>query len=155
MNADAIASASLAPLLIGLVLAAWTVAAAAAILVARRRQRRAEGQLRQARRLARMIEESPAVPLLVRADGRIDGANLIIPTGQNLANIEEDMRTLVPQLLAQELSREEMTLRLEMLVRAYDPCLSCATHALGKMPLQVELYSHDGQLLSRVVKDSG
>jgi len=37
-------------------------------------------------------------------------------------------------------------------VRAYDPCLSCATHALGKMPLQVELLDAEGVLLDRLVK---
>ncbi len=62
--------------------------------------------------------------------GRIESANLIIPTGQNLANIEDDMRAYVPQLLENGLGREEITLRLEMLVRAYDPCISCATHFL-------------------------
>lgn len=62
--------------------------------------------------------------------GRIESSNLIIPTGQNLANIEADMRALVPQLLDRELGREEITLQLEMLVRAYDPCISCATHLL-------------------------
>jgi sulfhydrogenase subunit alpha len=62
--------------------------------------------------------------------GRIEGANLIIPTGQNLANIEADMRAYVPQLLKSDLSKEEMTLQLEMLVRAYDPCISCSTHLL-------------------------
>lgn len=66
----------------------------------------------------------------VDSKGRIESANLIIPTGQNLANIEEDMRALVPQLLKSGLSKEEMTLQLEMLVRAYDPCISCATHFL-------------------------
>lgn len=66
----------------------------------------------------------------VDKDGKIDGANLIIPTGQNLANIEEDMRAMVPKLLDEDLSKEEMTLQLEMLVRAYDPCISCATHFL-------------------------
>jgi coenzyme F420-reducing hydrogenase alpha subunit len=63
-------------------------------------------------------------------DGRIAAANLIIPTGQNLANIEADMRAMVPALLDEGLSREQITLRLEMLVRAYDPCISCATHFL-------------------------
>ena len=58
--------------LIGLLLSAWTVAAAWAVLAARRREKRAESGLRQARRLARMVDESPAVPLLVRADGRIE-----------------------------------------------------------------------------------
>lgn len=63
-------------------------------------------------------------------EGKIVNANLIIPTGQNLANIEADMRAMVPALLETGMSREEMTLRLEMLVRAYDPCISCATHFL-------------------------
>lgn len=66
----------------------------------------------------------------INTDGRIEAANLIIPTGQNLANIEEDMRAMVPQLLGSGLGKEEMTLKLEMLVRAYDPCISCATHML-------------------------
>ncbi len=60
--------------------------------------------------------------------GNIRQANCVIPTGQNLANIEEDMRALVPQIL--DKSEEEITLTLEMLVRAYDPCISCATHLL-------------------------
>jgi coenzyme F420-reducing hydrogenase alpha subunit len=66
----------------------------------------------------------------VDSNGRIDGANLIIPTTQNLKNIEEDMRAYVPQLLESGMSKEEMTLQLEMLVRAYDPCISCSVHFL-------------------------
>jgi len=62
----------LAFVLIGLMLAAWTVAAGWAILAARGRERRARASLRQGRRLARMVDESPTVPLLVRADGRIE-----------------------------------------------------------------------------------
>jgi len=55
-------------------LAAWTLGAGITILAARRRQRRAESIERNARRLARMIDESPAVPLLVRTDGRIEAS---------------------------------------------------------------------------------
>jgi len=62
--------------------------------------------------------------------GRVTESNLIIPTGQNLANIEADMRELVPALLREGLSKEEITHRLEVLVRAYDPCISCSTHFL-------------------------
>ena len=58
--------------LIALLLAAWTVAAGWAVLAARTRERKAESGQRQARRLARMVDESPALPLLVRADGKID-----------------------------------------------------------------------------------
>jgi coenzyme F420-reducing hydrogenase alpha subunit len=61
-------------------------------------------------------------------DGKIAAANCIIPTGQNLANIEADMRALVPKILSRK--PEEITLALEMLVRAYDPCISCSTHML-------------------------
>lgn len=62
--------------------------------------------------------------------GKIAGANLVIPTAQNYANIEADMRAMVPGLLKAGMTKEEITLRLEMLVRAYDPCISCSTHLL-------------------------
>lgn len=61
-------------------------------------------------------------------NGCIEQADCIIPTAQNLGNIEEDLRALLPTLGG--LSREELTRRLEMLVRAYDPCISCSTHLL-------------------------
>ena len=60
--------------------------------------------------------------------GNIVSANCIIPTGQNLANIDDDMKKLVPEII--DLSKEEITKRLEMLVRAYDPCISCSVHLL-------------------------
>ncbi|MCA9927446.1 MAG: Ni/Fe hydrogenase subunit alpha [Anaerolineales bacterium] len=62
------------------------------------------------------------------ADGKITAANCIIPTNQNVANVEADMRALVPTLL--DLEQPEIAHRLEMLVRAYDPCISCSTHML-------------------------
>jgi coenzyme F420-reducing hydrogenase alpha subunit len=62
--------------------------------------------------------------------GTIVNANCIIPTNQNLNNIEHDMQKLVPEVLAAGRSDEEITLALEMLVRAYDPCISCSTHFL-------------------------
>jgi len=61
--------------------------------------------------------------------GKILNANCIIPTGQNLNNIELDMAALVPQIL--DKSQEEITLLMEMLVRAYDPCISCSAHFLN------------------------
>jgi sulfhydrogenase subunit alpha len=53
-------------------------------------------------------------------------ANCIIPTGQNLGNIEADLHALVPALLAS--APDQITQAVEMLVRAYDPCISCSTH---------------------------
>jgi coenzyme F420-reducing hydrogenase alpha subunit len=61
-------------------------------------------------------------------DGKIIGANCVIPTGQNLGNIDRDMRKLVPEIL--DRPKQEITHSLEMLVRAYDPCISCSTHIL-------------------------
>ena len=59
--------------LIGLLLAAWTLGAGWAVIAARARARRAEASQRLAKRLGRMIDEAPALPLLVRSDGRIEG----------------------------------------------------------------------------------
>jgi sulfhydrogenase subunit alpha len=53
-------------------------------------------------------------------------ANCIIPTNQNHANIELDMQGLLPKIL--DKTEKEIELALEMLVRAYDPCISCSTH---------------------------
>jgi coenzyme F420-reducing hydrogenase alpha subunit len=61
--------------------------------------------------------------------GQIVNANCIIPTGQNLGNIDADLRELAPQIL--DKPREEITLAMEMLVRAYDPCISCSVHMLN------------------------
>ncbi len=59
--------------LIALLIAAWTAVAASVMLAARGRQRRAEASQRLARRLGRMVEDAPALPMVVRADGRIEG----------------------------------------------------------------------------------
>lgn len=78
------------------------------------------------------IVEAPRGSLMheyeVDEKGYIVDANLIIPTNQNLANIEADMRKLVPEVI--DRPQEEVAHLLEMLLRAYDPCISCATHML-------------------------
>ena len=60
--------------------------------------------------------------------GVLTKANCIIPTNQNHNNIQKDMETLVPKII--DKSQEEVTHLLEMLVRAYAPCISCSTHFL-------------------------
>ncbi len=62
-------------------------------------------------------------------DGLIQGANCVIPTNQNHANIQADMEALLPQVI--DRPQEEITHIMEMLVRAYDPCISCSTHLLN------------------------
>ena len=58
--------------------------------------------------------------------GRCVRANCVSPTNQNLANLDGDLRALLPRLSGKP--KEEIELRLEMLVRAYDPCISCSVH---------------------------
>ncbi|MFC1652973.1 nickel-dependent hydrogenase large subunit [Planctomycetota bacterium] len=58
--------------------------------------------------------------------GRLTEADVITPTAQNLANIEKDLRVSVENLIDEP--KESLGPKLEMLVRAYDPCISCAVH---------------------------
>jgi len=64
----------------------------------------------------------------VDRQGHITDANLIIPTGQNLANLESDMWALAPSVIPK--GADAAQLAMEMLVRAYDPCISCSTHVI-------------------------
>jgi sulfhydrogenase subunit alpha len=59
-------------------------------------------------------------------DGCVTEANCVIPTNQNHANIQHDLETLVTQNL--DKNEEQLRLLCEMLIRAYDPCISCSTH---------------------------
>jgi sulfhydrogenase subunit alpha len=65
----------------------------------------------------------------VNDQGVVTDANCIIPTNQNINNLEADMRKIVPEIVGSQ-NQEQMTLTLEMLARAYDPCISCSTHVL-------------------------
>jgi NAD-reducing hydrogenase large subunit len=89
----------------------------------------------------------------VNADDQVVMANLIVSTTHN----NEPMNRAVAGVANQYLSGQELTEGLlnhiEVAIRAYDPCLSCATHALGKMPLVVELFDAAGNRLDRRVRD--
>jgi sulfhydrogenase subunit alpha len=63
-------------------------------------------------------------------DGFVVTANVITPTAQNLANVERDLRTAVENLLAGGEPQDDARLKLdlEMVARAYDPCISCSVH---------------------------
>jgi len=63
------------------------------------------------------------------SQGKVEKVNLIIPTNMNYANIENDMNALVPTII--DKSEDEIRLTCEMLIRAYDPCISCSTHFLN------------------------
>ncbi len=83
----------------------------------------------------------------VNKDDQVTMANLIVSTTSN----NEPMNRAVEKVARDDLSGKEITEGLlnhiEIAIRAYDPCLSCATHALGQMPLTVNLYDAEGKLI--------
>ena len=86
--------------------------------------------------------------------GCIAKANLIVSTTGNNRAMNESIRAVaVKEFDGREIT-EGLLNRIEVAIRAYDPCLSCATHAVGKMPLIVEAVGPDGVVLSRMVRSS-
>lgn len=61
-------------------------------------------------------------------EGRVTHASILTPTAQNIANLEDDMRLLANKLVGEGASEADIRLKVEELVRAYDPCLSCSVH---------------------------
>ncbi|MEA3243615.1 MAG: Ni/Fe hydrogenase subunit alpha, partial [Pseudomonadota bacterium] len=64
----------------------------------------------------------------------------------------ESIRQVANHYLDGKQLTEPLLNQIEVAIRAYDPCLSCATHALGKMPLEVQLLNSEGELVDRLQK---
>ncbi len=81
--------------------------------------------------------------------------NLIVSTTNNNQAMNESIRQVAKRYLDGKQLTEGLLNHIEVAIRAFDPCLSCATHALGKMPLEVELVGADGSLVDRRTKGLG
>ena len=81
-------------------------------------------------------------------------ANLIVSTTHNNQALNEAIRQVAKRYLDGRKLTEGLLNHIEVAIRAFDPCLSCATHALGRMPLAVELLDRDGAVVDRIVKDA-
>jgi NAD-reducing hydrogenase large subunit len=79
--------------------------------------------------------------------GKLTHVNLLIATGQNNPSMNRSITEVAKQYVHGSDVKEGMLNRVESTIRCYDPCLSCSTHAIGKMPLKLELYNHDGELI--------
>jgi NAD-reducing hydrogenase large subunit len=79
-------------------------------------------------------------------------ANLIVSTTHNNQAMNEAIRAVASREFDGRAVTEGMLNRIELAIRAFDPCLSCATHALGKMPLEVELHDTSGALISKLAR---
>jgi len=84
--------------------------------------------------------------------GLITKVNLIVATQNNAGPISLSIKKAAREFVKGPNVREGFLNRVEMAFRAYDPCLSCATHALGQMPLIVELVDCEGNVLARRAK---
>jgi NAD-reducing hydrogenase large subunit len=83
----------------------------------------------------------------VDENGAIRGANLIVATGHNNLAISRSIEQVARRYVKGEVIQEGMLNRVSAVVRAYDPCLSCSTHADGVLALRIELVAADGSLL--------
>lgn len=82
--------------------------------------------------------------------GRLEKVNLIVATGNNNYAMSRAVEEVAAHYIHGEPVKEGALNRIEAAIRAYDPCLSCSTHAVGQMPLLVQLIASDGSLLSQV-----
>jgi NAD-reducing hydrogenase large subunit len=100
------------------------------------------------------VSEAPRGTLFhhynVDRNGLIQKVNLIIATGQNNLAINRTVNQIARNYVTGPTIPEGVLNRMEAGVRAYDPCLSCSTHAAGAMPLHVELVAPDGTVLDEV-----
>jgi NAD-reducing hydrogenase large subunit len=100
------------------------------------------------------IAEAPRGILIhhykVNEDGAIVWANLIIATGHNNLAIGRSIDQVSRRFVDGKRLQEGMLNRVSAVVRAYDPCLSCSTHAAGQIPLAIELRDVDGTIVDRL-----
>ena len=86
----------------------------------------------------------------INDNDQIDMANLIVSTTNNNQPMNNAVRIVAENMMTghKEIT-EPMMNAVEVAIRAYDPCLSCATHALGKMPLEIALYDMNNNLIDK------
>jgi NAD-reducing hydrogenase large subunit len=91
----------------------------------------------------------------VGPDDLVTHCNLIVSTTHNNQAMNEAVRAVARQYLDGHELTEGLLNRVEVAIRAFDPCLSCATHALGQMPLEVSLLGPEGEIFDQVRRGEG
>ena len=79
-------------------------------------------------------------------------ANLIVATGHNNYAMNRGVEMVAKDFIKNGEVTEGIMNRMEHVIRCYDPCLSCSTHAVGKMPLMMEIMAADGNLVKKVLR---
>jgi NAD-reducing hydrogenase large subunit len=103
------------------------------------------------------ISEAPRGTLIhhykINRNGQMTWANLIIATGHNNLAMNKAVKQVAERFVDGSKLQEGMLNRVEAVIRTFDPCLSCSTHALGQMPLHVELRDASGRVVSELRRD--
>jgi NAD-reducing hydrogenase large subunit len=102
------------------------------------------------------VSEAPRGTLFheyhVDSNGILQKVNMVIATGQNNLAMNRTVLQIAKHFVNGNHLEEGMLNRIEHGIRTFDPCLSCSTHAVGHMPMQVQLLTPDGQLLDEMVR---
>lgn len=91
----------------------------------------------------------------VDRDGVVTGVNMLIATGQNNLAMNRAVLQIAREYVDGPEIPEGVLNRVEAGIRAFDPCLSCSTHALGEMPMLVEVVAPGGEVVARIARDGG
>ena len=99
------------------------------------------------------VAEAPRGTLIhhykVDLQGMITWNNMIIATEHNNIAYNRAVTQVAKKYVKAKTLQEGMLNRVEAVIRAFDPCLSCATHAVGQMPLDIKLFDVEGKLVDR------
>lgn len=100
------------------------------------------------------VAEAPRGTLMhhykVNENGQMVWANLVIATGQNNNAMNRGVLQTAQRYVKGDKLEDGMLNRVEAVIRTFDPCLSCSTHAYGQMPLIIELLAPDGERLDEI-----
>jgi len=103
------------------------------------------------------VSEAPRGTLFhhykVDENGILQKVNLIIATGQNNLGMNKTVTQIAKAYIKGEDIKEGMLNRIEAGIRCYDPCLSCSTHAIGQMPMKIEIIDKEGNIIKTIVRD--
>jgi coenzyme F420-reducing hydrogenase alpha subunit len=103
------------------------------------------------------VAEAPRGTLIhhykIDENGLITWVNMIIATGHNSLAMNRSVRQVAQHYVKGARLQEGMLNRVEAVIRCYDPCLSCSTHAIGRMPLHIQLLGYDGEVLDEAKRN--
>jgi NAD-reducing hydrogenase large subunit len=87
--------------------------------------------------------------------GQLERVNLIVATGHNNWAMSKAVDSVAKTYINGNVVREGLLNRVEAAIRAYDPCLSCSTHAVGQMPLSIDIVDPSGEVVRNLCRDGG